>query len=307
MQKILCVGDSTTWGIGSTLFSTFPNTGSWPTRLSSLLNSYHAPSQIGLGVPNTYGTDNRWTLGAGWANYNLGWGGDGSTNGASFVSSTGGTLTYTPGSTQGTYDKFDMYYLPATGNGTVTATATGGSAVVQSTNAANGVAKVTVTAASAGTGNALAMVNSAGATWITGVEPWLSTASKIRVANAGVTASTTSQWTIDATWGGVPHIKLYAPDLTIISLGINDAGSAVATSTVIANLKTLITATQVSGDVIVMSFPPSGPTSSAWTNYQVYEPLYPDAYAKMCQSLNLPYIDWWNRWGGTLSIGIYLF
>jgi hypothetical protein len=51
-------------------------------------------------------------------------------------------------------------------------------------------------------------------------------------------------------------IKIYAPDLTFISLGIKRRGISLGSATLNANLQTLIATAQVSGDVILMSMPP---------------------------------------------------
>jgi hypothetical protein len=119
--KVLCVGDSTTAGYGSSNTGT-PQFTSFPARLAYLLNSYVAPAAMGLGVPPTTSVavnDGRWSAGTGWASYAIGAG-----ENASYLHTGPGTaaLTYTPGGALAT----DTYDATSPGNGTLTATATGG-------------------------------------------------------------------------------------------------------------------------------------------------------------------------------------
>jgi len=69
-SRILCIGDSTTTGVMSTLAATYPSAGAYPTRLAALLNSSVTPSAQGLAVPRSIlsgAQDNRWSVGAVWA------------------------------------------------------------------------------------------------------------------------------------------------------------------------------------------------------------------------------------------------
>jgi lysophospholipase L1-like esterase len=296
--KVLSVGDSTTAGIGSSGTQSGTPT-SFPYQLASILGGY-VPAAKGLGIPPSIlsgNPDSRWTAGAGWSVTTLGWG-----EGADYTAAAGasGTLVYAdPGVLA---DRFDVYFATNSGLGTFTVQATGGSSVDQATAAAGGVGKVTVSAGSAATSNAVTISGpTGGAVHILGIEPWLSTARRVRVGNAGVGSSTTSKWVASATtFGGPGCIRAYQPDLTIISLGINDATTAVAPATYLANIQTLITAAQVSGDVIVI--PPFPSAAGALANQLAYEPVYEQAL----RTLRVPFFDLYARFWkpGAEAIGL---
>jgi len=194
------------------------------------------------------------------------------------------------------YDSFDVYYMTGNGFGnTLTLTASGGTPVIVNTNGSTGIGHTTVTAASAATTNTLTIsaVGTNATVFVQAVEPWLSTSKHIRMGNVAIGGSTTTQWATDnASWGSIPSIKAYVPNLTIISLGINDAGLSTAASTVQANLAAIIAAAQVSGDVILMTMPPSQNTP-----YTTYEALYQPVYLFLAQSNSLPLINTYQRLG----------
>lgn len=265
--KVLCIGDSTTTGVGiSGNIQGLP--GAYPYILASMLNASGLPSARGLGIPGKSGnSDSRWTIaanaGAGWyylAGY--AWGANGNLNLASGIN---GTLVYTDAVLA---DRYDVYYLQNTGLATMDITATGGSTVTQATVGTAGVNKVTASAAAAATTNTVSIArNTSGALHIIGIEPWLSTTKQVRIANAGVGGSAASDWAgngSSASFRSTVCIQAYAPDLTIISLGINDANSAASVSTWHTNLATLIAAAQVSGDVVIV--PPLPCMSTATAN-----------------------------------------
>lgn len=286
--KILCVGDSTTSGIGAAgTEGGTPN--SFPYQIASQLNSY-IPTARGLGIPPSIlagNPDSRWTAGAGWSLLTLGWG-----EGADYVgaANAAGSLVYADPVLA---DRYDVYYATNSGLGTITAVATGGSTVNQSTSAAGGVGKVTVSAASAATTNTITLTNVSGAAiHILAVEPWHSTVKRVRVGNAGVGSSTTTKWVqSEATFGGPGAIRAYAPDLTILSLGINDATNAVSVATFMANMQLLINAAKISGDILIMSPFPSA--SGALANQITWEPQY----AAALKAGTEPYLDLFQRFG----------
>lgn len=285
--KLLCVGDSTTSGVGSTGSTLTAH--SYPSQLASLLNSYFAPAAIGLGVgPTGLGSnpDGRWVLGTGWTYGQFGFGG-GSCVYCS--ASPAGSAVFTPGVLA---DRYDVYYYYVASAGTVTFTATGGSATPVSFNGAGTavVQKVTLSAGSASASNTITMTEAGpGTAYILGIEPWLSTKNQIRVANAGVGGSSTNSWTtVPATnLDGVAAIKAYAPDLTVISLGINDATNSVSQATYQANLSKIVSAAALTGDVILMSMPPS----AANAPYVTYEPQYIAVKEALASQYSGAYLD----------------
>lgn len=294
--KLLCAGDSTTSGIGSATQSTIPANNSYPARLATLLNSYLAPAANGLAIPpsnlGTLQTDQRWTPGTGWSvntSTGLGFGGSSVYQGAT----PSGSLVFADPRIQA--DTFDVYYLTAGSGGSIGITPTGGSTTNQSLNGASGIGKVTVTAGSAATSNSVTITGT-GTVWVVGIEPYLSTATKVRVGNAGVGSSRADAWanTDPSTFGSIPAIKAYAPDLTIVMLGINDGTDQRAAATVLTDILALITAAQISGDAILMSMIPSNPTVNSGHN-AAFEALYVPLFAAQT---SLAFADVYTRSGG---------
>jgi lysophospholipase L1-like esterase len=287
--KVLCVGDSTTWGVLSGAAN--PPAASYPAVLTNLLNSYVAPAVGGLVIPpsNLSGTDNdsRWVFGTGWAKNSNAWG-----TGAAIKGSLGatGSLTFTPGIN---CDTFEIYYLAVAGQGTVNISVDGGAATPINTNASSACRKITVTAA-AGSAHVLTFSTvTVNDVFIAGVDAYLSTSKTIRVGNAGVPSSTTAGWDQDGGYGGAACIKGYAPDLTIISLGINDASASVTEATWQANMQTIITAALASGDVILASPVPSNSTGGN----PALEATYQGASLAFAQSNSIGYFDLFSRFG----------
>jgi lysophospholipase L1-like esterase len=247
--KILCCGDSTTSGFGA---GNPPNINSWTSRLAAILSGKLGPAANGLALPPlTPDTDTRWTVGTNWSNF----AGYSFANLASFFNSAGsGTLTYADSRVNA--DRFDIYYAISSGFATFTAQATGGasSGTINSGSGGPGVAKLTVSAGSAATTNSVVITaTSAANLLILAVEPWLSTTKTIRVGNAGRNGTTTASYIQNALNFTTPNmIPAYAPDLTIISFGINDAGGTPATVAAFqASMATLIGYARQTGDVLL--------------------------------------------------------
>ncbi|MGU3500905.1 SGNH/GDSL hydrolase family protein [Mycobacterium sp. C31M] len=300
--KLLVIGDSTSVGIGGSTSSTVPQNKSWPTFLTSMMNSHLIPTCRGLAIPKSKGTsqtaDQRWFGGTGWALNSqisqqwVGFGGFG----CFWASATASTsLTYTDGVLADTYD---IYYVSLSSNATFTASATGGSSVpVSQLGGSPPVRKVTVTAAAASTSNTVTITHDATTKtlFILGVEPYLSTTRQVRVGNAGASGSSTANWigypydNASNDYGALGSIKAYAPALTIIDLGINDANAHnLDAATYLSNLQQVIAAAQVSGDVIIKTMIPSGPVNVAALERQ---------YVAEIEGLGLPIIDMFARIG----------
>ncbi len=290
--RILCIGDSTTWGylIGGPV----PN--SYPAQLATMAASTGNPSVSGLSVPD--GSDSRWVIGAGWSSAS-----EGAANTKSFYNTGGGgALTFT---TTVLSDSFYVYYLGGAGvgynpSGSFTAQATGGSQVSVPYNASlsGGIYRALVTAASASATNSVSITVAAGNTAIiVGVEPFLSTKNQILVGNAGAVGTTTQNWDSTQPGGSFSFISGTTPDLIIISLGINDAGSSVSVATYTANMQAIVTAAQATGaDVILSTMPPS-----QGTPYTTYEPGYVTAIKSLATSNGLQVIDFYDILGGSYN------
>jgi lysophospholipase L1-like esterase len=296
--KILCVGDSNTAGYGTT-GSGRTSLNAWPAVLArsigtSAYEGMIVPQVNGVILNNKVVFAGTWNAPAGSAG--LGWASTASIKGYWYCAENNATMTFTPGFT---CDSFDVYYFATTTTGTATVQATGGS----SSNIVAGgtafttapISKMTVTAGSLSDSNTL-VITKTGTTaiYIFGVEAFNSTARKIRVANAGMASTTCSNWSATgASTNATPakSIQAYAPDLTIIDLGTNDANvPQTPSATYITALQTVITAAQVSGDVIIKTMHPYGVADA--TKAALIE-----EYVAAIKTLGVPVIDAHARHG----------
>ena len=308
--KVLCIGDSTTYGTSAEMPNGYMNERSWPTRMAQYLARNVATSIYGLSVPPSDGSsvpertvDSRWVLGAGWTRSSL----DGISLGGMRSAYNGapgsGPLEFNEPRTSA--NRWDIYYLTITSStmGQFTAQATGGSAVVveAGNQPTRGVAKVTISAPASGTGNILSIRNTgaSGNIRIIGIEPYLDGASRIRVANAGSSGSTTATWLQQASgtpptsdWNVLGFLPTYQPDLTIIDLGINDAPT-VPVADYLARMQTLANAAYATGSaVLIKTMIPSGGTNGRREREAEYvQALIND------MSPRYPVLDLFNHYG----------
>ena len=279
--KLLVVSDSTAMGdddLGAPGHS-------WPNNLASLIGDQATPAAIGLATPPLSGSvDSRWTAGAGWpSDRNLGFG----NKGWQAVAPAGALVFSDP---RVTADRFDVYYATNYPFGSITVQATGGAAQTVNTSGDPGIAKVTVSAASAATTNAVTITASGNQVFLCGVEPWRSTRSTIRVGNGGVASSSTDTW-ITPYFGGLASIQAYGPDLTLINLGTNDAINNAPSDRYLSQLQQIIDAAATTSDVVVMTNVPA--QESALVTLQAQ-------YATAVRGLaTRPLIDLFDRCGGT--------
>jgi lysophospholipase L1-like esterase len=291
--KVLCVGDSTTFGQNAN-----DRTQPYPAQVASLLNSGFIPAARGLTVPPSFKLNGagsvdpfgRWTAGTGWTVAAIGFGQNAAFTAAAAAS---GTLVFADSGVNA--DGFDIYYAKTpTLSAALKITATGGATATVNCQGTQGIYKTTVMAGSAATTNTVTFDNSTGAAgvYILGVEPVLSTAKRVRVGNAGVSSSTSTDWATDTgAWRSLSAIKAYAPDLSIISLGINDAAASFSASAYQANLQALIAACQVSGDVLLLSPVPSQSANGVGPNgLQI-------SYGGVLAGLGYPFASMDSRFG----------
>lgn len=260
--KILCVGDGVTWGYGSLLTNTFVTTGSYPSRLSALLNTTVTPAFDGAGIPGniTTGTDGRWTVASGWSLVPFGFGGAGNGSGYNNPAGASGTLTFTPLSGAGTVNSFDVYFtgtVGATGSAKAFIGATGGASIPFTVVA--GINKITAICPSSGTNSAV-NIGAVGNVTILAVEPFLSTVPRIRVANMGVLGSSCSDWN-----SASPQalIAAYNPSLIIAMFGAQESIANVPSNTFAANVLQFLPSTNVDTILVI---PPPLTTSAALMN-----------------------------------------
>jgi lysophospholipase L1-like esterase len=247
---------------------------------------------MGMTLPgSTGGLDNHWAFTGGSLFTGAGVG-IGGAQGV-IMSHVSDSWTVTPGVVADTYK---IYYWTVSGGGTFSAQATGGSLVSVSTASGSSVVQTqTITASAASSANTVALIcTTAGAGCVIfGVEFWDSTnPNKVRVLPAGCPGQDTNAFatgTALATYGSLAVCDKIAPDLTICSLGINDNYHSVALSTTQANMATLASHAQVSGDMLFMSaIPPS--TGNAYG-------ISVSAINAWLLSLGGAYIDLQTRYG----------
>lgn len=304
-MKCLCLGDSTTAGAKASTGSTFVGQKAYPRRVAEMMNAYFIPAAPGLvtprGTSSAVTADTRWVPGAGWtANGSglqyIGFGGKGA-----YFRGTGATAESLVFQDPGVLaDTFDVYYRRQPGSastGSFSVQATGGSAISvdAAAGAAIGIGKVTVAAGSAANMNSVSITGliPSKTVDIIGVEPSLSTSRKVRVGNAGLSGSTTVDWltyyqgSSANDYGGLGAVKAYAPDLTIVDLGINDANALAApVAEYISRLQTIVTTAKMSGDVIIKTMIPSQAPAVAALEAQ---------YVEAVKALGHPVIDQFSR------------
>ena len=290
--KILCIGDSTTAGTAPPLTSATAHNRAYPTWLAGILNA-SIPASRGLSIPAANGssdTNDLWTLGTGWAKN-----GQGFATNSSYLAGSGATGALVFAEPAVNANRFDVYYVTSAGGGTIAVTATGSSAVTQSCNAAIGIGKITVSAAAAATTNTVSITNTIGNSWIVGIEPWLSTSPNlVRVANAGEGGSKlVGFWNLAGASGTAGMLTAYAPDLTIISLGINDSTISTTEVAYRAAMTTLLGYVSAAGsDVIVL--PPVFQNATTFPTPAALQAQY----AAGLKARGIPYFDLNERNGG---------
>lgn len=281
--KILCIGDSTTYGTAASMPNGWMNQYSWPSRLAEYLDMHVAPAERGLAIPPSDGSsvpertvDSRWTLGTSWDRATVAGLGLGGKNSV-YTSAPSATAYLDFRDPYIVADRFDVYYLrisTSTWGSFRAVVASGGSPVDVNTagGATSSVEKVTITAPTRAANQQLRIRNSgsSGNVYIIGVEAWDSTQPRVRVANAGSSGSTSSGWltphsTFTDSWNVFGFLKAYKPTLTIIDLGINDANpdSPLAVATFLANVKRIADAAVVEGSAVLFKtmIPSSSPRS----------------------------------------------
>lgn len=299
-MKLLCLGDSTTFGDGSNNSGVGDlKTFCYPNQLTAMFNSTginaHCNSFMGYGsvtFTNNKDNDPRIVVGSSWTTF-----GSGSpTLGATLftASTTTNALSFTP---TVNVDTFVIYYITAVGNGVLSLDINGAGGTTQSTNAANGFATVTKTG-TLGTNTLNIKYSSGGAVFVLGVEAYDSTKKWIDVINSGWSGAKASDLANNGSFfAPLAAYAFLAPDLTIIMDGINDWGAGVSLSTYKTNMQTLITTGKISGDVVLVSPAPSGTAQASIATQQGFV----DTMAQLSIENNVPFINWWTRMGPQAS------
>jgi lysophospholipase L1-like esterase len=168
-------------------------------------------------------------------------------------------LTFTPGNGY-SYDTFDIWYLQRTGAGTFQVNIDGGSNTGVPTGGSIAVKKATITGSASSSHVLQIGTVTVANVFIIGIEPSLSTAKRLRVANLGAFGSKTSDWVNETRTNNGPLdcIQTYNADVSIINLGVNDAGTGVSVTTYLANLLTIVNACRSTTYALVTTSASSG-------------------------------------------------
>jgi lysophospholipase L1-like esterase len=304
-QKILCIGDSVTQGIFALCGQ------AWVPAFAKYITQFGINSAEGLAIAASSAAspsaDARWTVGANWGFSTpaqcAGWGGF---QGCAYIGTpAGGNLVFTPSGAGTTINcnSFDVYYETQNVASGFTATGSGGGAqVVNSNTGTIGVSKVTCPCAGASTLNTLTVNTITGfEAVILGVEPVLTTTPTLRVGNAGSIGTTAGSWANGTSGNGgataLQCIAAYAPNVTIIGLGLNDINVLnTPVATYEANLLTVINVCKLTGDVVLWNGPPANPAVNPFASASAQTAFW-NTNASFCANNDLGFLDAYTAWG----------
>lgn len=298
--KIAFVGDSTTAGFFATGVQYADNRPlAIANRIAAMLNGRGITATVG----NTFGDsqmsasnfllyDTRWTFGSGWTTGQLTAivGGNAITHNAANTNAA----NFTPA---GTFDTIDVWTVTNPAYQAFTVAVDGGGALATITpTAATSILKTTVsTTLSTHTINFAKTAANAALSHILAVDTYDSTTAKVRCWNCGAGASTSAIWgtTTSSVWLAPNLLATYAPHLTVICLGINDWIAAVSAATFTTNMQVLITKALSTGDVILVTPPPTQIGYSGTTQANM-DALRAATFA-LAATNNVPVLDIFGR------------
>lgn len=302
--RILCIGDSTTFGTGAN----GAGSGNWraqcyPTRLAGLLNAAGVNAEWnsffggGRNTTDQLSFDSRIVVGSVWSVPSTA---DTTMFGGYMMNAQANTnaLSFTP---TVPVDTFVVYYpqLPSGTRGFNIQIDSGTPTSVNPVNALNQMTSATITA-SLGT-HTLNITQIAGSIYIAGIDAYDSSKKWISVMNAGWRGSTSVNWNDTTNPYGPVATQTFttvAPTLTIINLAINDWNAPTSLATYKTNIQAIITAALTTGDVILVAPNPSDVTAYASLATQA---SYVAVLYQLAAANNLILIDIFNRWGSYAS------
>lgn len=284
--KVACIGDSTTMGIGANTTTNLSRSTSYPAAMARVM----AARGLVTSAQNFFGSGNV-TLG----NYDTRVTNSGSTSlgsvnatlGGALLQLTGvGTWTYTPATA---CTVWDVYSVKTGGTGSFEINRDGGAAdaTVTGTTTPATIVKTTVS----GAGTALNMVRTVGTCYVAGVsaytatkcvEVWNMGASGLKAANLATTTLGYSE---------LNALAFYAPNLTVLMVGINDWEAFTSMAAWQASMRSVIDTARISGDVVLVTPVPTGGTATLNKQKE-----YVDATYDLAQFYGIPLVDNWSRW-----------
>lgn len=298
--RILCVGDSTTYGYYGDATRLHMNgltaqAAKMAGRLGTDINGnsivggwQNIVGSGGLTTANLITNDTRFAVNTtDWTNALSAIGG------TAYRSTSGGnSFSFTPNVS---VDVFDVWYIQNSTAGSMSLDIDGGTASVFScNNAVTSLVKRTINASSIGTHTLNIKWSSGQFVAVVAIEARNRAQYEVSFLNAGWPGSTAVSWaTGAAAWQSVQAPSYMLPDGIVLSLGINDWGTSTGVSAYTTALQTLITAYRAVSDVILITPYPSAITSGISLATQQ---TYVDAMKELAISNNLPLIDLFGIW-----------
>jgi lysophospholipase L1-like esterase len=300
--RILCIGDSTTFGTGSNNQNGSAggemNALSYPTQLATLLNEFGVPANANgwMGDGSTaYETratnDGRLVMGSAWSEATVN---SPSIGGYFFQASTNtNALSFTP---TNQVDTFVIWYVQAPSNGVLSAQINSGTVTNQNTAGTPGYKILSFTVTGTLGANTLNLKwSSGGKVFVVGVEAYNSAVKQVCVINSGWSGAKVVDIANNGNgYSPFASYPTFAADICLISIGINDWVNSESLATFQSTLQGLVTQCLTTGNVILVTPPPSSVSNGA---PQASQQAFINVILAIATSNNVPVIDNWNRWG----------
>lgn len=295
--KLAFLGDSTTAGaFASGVIWSGNRTLAVPARIAAMLTARGINAQQGSTFCDAGTTDaasfalydTRWVLGAGWTTQLLtgGCGGTALTHNAASTT----TAAFTP---TAAFDTIEIWTVTNPAYQDFTVNVDGGASLgTIDASQALSILKTTYTVAlSTHTVNIQKSAGNAALTHIIGINTYDSATKAVQVWNMGYGGSTSAFWGTSTTsvWLAPQMVATYAPDMSVICLGINDWIAAVSAATFKTQMQVLIDKALISGSAMLVT--------SAWSQigYNGATQANMDAIVTATRELavtnNLPLLD----------------
>lgn len=303
--KLLCLGDSTTLGSGSTGVVGYAASGylkNIPSKLANALNAVGIPANnngvFGSGNIATLAAlttfDPRWSGPASWAPTDL------TDSLCRYVlrnNTALTTLSFTPAEQ---VDTFEVFYSKSPLAAGFDLSINAGAATNYDNYNASPVTAIATITDTLGT-NTLNItrttsgVNATGSVYILGVRAYNSAVKTVEVIRAGCSGAKVQDYILQTNpWNARNMLKdSLQPDLTLICLGINDWVAQTNLTTWKTNLNSIITSAKETGDVIIVTPVPSADSVRIASVQQTYV----DAIIELAETNGILCVDLWNRFG----------
>ncbi|MDR9813124.1 SGNH/GDSL hydrolase family protein [Rhizobium hidalgonense] len=306
--KIVCIGDSTTFGEGSGTggngrIGCMPK--SWPAKLAASLTALGTPAvnenkigSSGITTTTVTITENRNSVKPGFNPASAGWVLSTSTaaGGVLFTNTadTSSILSYAPTIS---VSKFELIDLTVSTGGSITYNVDGGSETVLSQAGSSTLRSTIIDCGSLGA-HTLNVKRVSGNAFVVGVRAWDDTAKAFDIWNLGNCVSQTSDWITTANpWSSLSAATTYCADadLVIIDLTINNAllSPSSYNTTYPTQMQSIINAAKAGGaDVLLMTGNPSRIDIIADSVQQQFR----QALRTLATTNDLPMIDQYSKY-----------